>query len=509
MSAAASTPAIPDGGRLSETPLPRLLLDLQRAKLSGSLTLRQAQVEKRIQLREGALGMVESNRPSESLISLLAERGKIDTEQRETATQMMRARQCKELAALLALKVLGPRDLFMALRDQAKQSLIECFGWPGGEFELSLAVAPARESQPLQIDLLALAQEGIATHWRPHRILTALGDRVSQYPKPTPLFLDARKSLIEDEPLCALLDSMDGTLTTWAALQRANSKGAFAAFWVLDAIGALEYAAEGQPADGEDTPDQAQAQGELEIEISVPEDAEASPSAIAESAAHTATSEATATEDGDSALAALRDEVREKHARLRELNFYQLLGVEREATPAQIKRAYIKAAKRLHPDALSHLGLEELKHEANEVFAEIAKAHTTLLDEQQRQGYNASLDGHSAVDANQVAQAEALYRKGEILLRAGNFAGALDFLEAAARLWPEESDYQSAYGWALHRKNPPESERAREHLEKAIALEGDNSEAHQRLGLVLKALGEETAAEEALTRSRKLARARS
>ena len=203
-------------------------------------------------------------------------------------------------------------------------------------------------------------------------------------------------------------------------------------------------------------------------------------------------------------MVGLRDEVREKHGRLREISLYELLGVERDATTAQIKRAYITAAKRLHPDALSRLGLEDLKQEANEVFAEIAKAHTTLLDGEQRRSYDASLDGHSAVDANQVAQAEALYRKGEILLRAGNFLGALDFLEAATRLWPEESDYQSAYGWALHRKNPPDSERAREHLERAVALNKESGGAHQRLGLVLKTLGESEAAAAALARAREL-----
>ena len=85
----------------------------------------------------------------------------------------------------------------------------------------------------------------------------------------------------------------------------------------------------------------------------------------------------------------------------------ELLGVERDATPAQIKRSYIQAAKRLHPDALSRLGLAELKTEANEVFAEIAKAQATLLDVDRRRSYDASLDGHSDVDANQVAQAKS------------------------------------------------------------------------------------------------------
>jgi tetratricopeptide (TPR) repeat protein len=507
MSAAPSTPVIPDRGRLSETPLPRLLLDLQRARLSGSLVLRQAQVEKRIQLREGAPVRVESNRSSESLISLLVEQGKIDSRQRERVAQLMRARKCKELSALLDLRALGPRDLFLALRDHAKRSLIDCFGWSGGAFGLHRETAPTEESQSLQIDLLALAQEGIATHWRPDQILTSLGERVSLYPGPAPLFAHARKSLVEDEPLRALLDSLDGTLTTWAALQRAGSEHAFAAFWVLDAIGALEYSAEAQMAaeevSGED------AQDLLEIEIAVSGDREASPTPYAKRRTETATSEASAADRGDFEVGGLRDEVREKHARLRESNFYELLGVERNATPAQIKRAYLKAAKRLHPDALSHLGLDDLKHEANEIFAEIAKAHSTLLDREQRQSYDASLDGHSAVDAHQVAQAEALYRKGEILLRAGNFIAALDFLEAAARLWPEEPEYQSAYGWALHRKNPPESERARKHLERAVALKGDHAESHRRLGLVLKALGEDEAAQTALARARALGRAHS
>jgi curved DNA-binding protein CbpA len=502
-----SVPSIPDHGHLDETPLPRLLLDLQRARLGGTLALRQTRVEKRIQLREGSPVLVESSRASESLSSLLVEAGKICAEQRERAVQLMRTRQCPELAALLALEALGPKELLLALRDQVRRSLIDCFGWSGGEFELSRAETPAQESPSLQIDLLALAQEGIATHWRPDRVLTALGERVSQYPRPAPLLVHARRSLVEDEPLRALLDSLDGTLTTWAALQRAGSMGAFAAFWVLDAIGALEFSAEARVIE-EGVP-AAEAQSEMEIEIVVSGEGEAAPGADAERRTAGATRAEPAADHGDSEVVGVRDEVREKHGRLGEISFYELLGVERDATAAQIKRAYITAAKRLHPDALSRLGLEDLKQEANEVFADIAKAHATLLDGDQRRSYDASLDGHSAVDANQVAQAEALYRKGEILLRAGNFLGALDFLEAATRLWPEESDYQSAYGWALHRKNPPESERAREHLERAVALNGESGEAHQRLGLVLKTLGEDEAAAAALARARELGLAES
>jgi len=502
MSSGSPTPAIPDHGRLEEIPLPRLLLDLQRASLSGSLVLRQGRVEKRIQLNQGSPVLVESSRASEGLISTLIEEGKIAPEEGERASQLATSRQCKELAALLASNVLGPKELFLALRDHVKRSLIDCFGWTGGEFELSREEAPPQESQSLQIDLVALVQEGITSHWRPDQTLTALGSRVSEYPRPAQRFARARKSLIEDEPLRTLLDALNGSMTTWDALQQTSSPAAFATFWILDAMGALEYSAEASAVEGGDPP--SEAVGEMEIEVVVSGGPESAPRSEAEPRAATASRETVAAEVEDSEIAALRDEVRGMHRRLDESSLYELLGVERDATPAQIKRAYIKAAKRLHPDALSRLGLADIKQEANLVFAEIARAHTTLLDLEQRRSYDASLDGHSELDANQLAQAEALYRKGDILLRAGNFLGALEFLEAATSLWPEESDYQSAYAWALHRKTPPETERAREHLEKAIALDRGNAEAHKRLGLVLKELGEDQAATAALARAREL-----
>jgi hypothetical protein len=77
----------------------------------------------------------------------------------------------------------------------------------------------------------------------------------------------------------------------------------------------------------------------------------------------------------------------------------------------------------------------------------------------------------------QRGSAEALYRKGEICLRR-QLAGALDFLQAAARLC-RRIDYQSAYGWALHRKSPDSGGLAS--ISKAIALRSDNAEAHKRL----------------------------
>jgi hypothetical protein len=98
----------------------------------------------------------------------------------------------------------------------------------------------------------------------------------------------------------------------------------------------------------------------MEIEIAVRGEGEAAPKAAAESGAERASGAEASAELSDSELSSLRDEVREKHARLSQISLYELLGVARSATPAQNKKAYIKAAKRLHPDALARLGLGEL-----------------------------------------------------------------------------------------------------------------------------------------------------
>ena len=82
------------------------------------------------------------------------------------------------------------------------------------------------------------------------------------------------------------------------------------------------------------------------------------------------------------------------------------------------------------------------------------------------------------------------FRKGEILLRQGNYRGSLDFLKPAVELWPEDCAYQSALGWALFMKQPSEPETARVHLEEALRIDPDDGEARLRLSKVLQALGE-------------------
>ena len=57
---------------------------------------------------------------------------------------------------------------------------------------------------------------------------------------------------------------------------------------------------------------------------------------------------------------------------------YQILGIERRASEAEIKQSYRKLASKYHPDKLEHLG-DEFKELAERRFKEIQKAYQELI----------------------------------------------------------------------------------------------------------------------------------
>lgn len=65
-------------------------------------------------------------------------------------------------------------------------------------------------------------------------------------------------------------------------------------------------------------------------------------------------------------------------------NLYALLGLFRSATPEEVRRAYLKSAKKLHPDKNQAPGETEL-------FLDVQQAYQILVDPQRRAAYDATL----------------------------------------------------------------------------------------------------------------------
>lgn len=78
-------------------------------------------------------------------------------------------------------------------------------------------------------------------------------------------------------------------------------------------------------------------------------------------------------------------------SRLEQLNYYQLLGIERRADAKQIKKAYFEASRRYHPDTFFNKNLGSFKARIDAIYKAIGKAYDVLSNEQKRAAYDASL----------------------------------------------------------------------------------------------------------------------
>ena len=99
------------------------------------------------------------------------------------------------------------------------------------------------------------------------------------------------------------------------------------------------------------------------------------------------------------------------------MDYYKLLGVEKSASPEEIKKAYRKLALKYHPDR------NKGNKEAEEQFKKISEAYAVLSDKEKRQQY----DTVGSAGFQQRYSQEDIFRNadlGDILREFGiNFGG--------------------------------------------------------------------------------------
>jgi CheY-like chemotaxis protein/curved DNA-binding protein CbpA len=470
-------------GSLAELPFPALLHQLHGLRATGALVLRSGKKRKGIQFRDGRPVAVKSNLVSECLGNLLVRMGRIDEVSLRESLQRMQRGEGLQGEILVAMEVLDEDELMTALRIQSEEKLFEIFEWADGQFEFArsgriqgagalphehspadVIVGGVRSRFPLErVDAFlsvhsdARIVAGEMPFYRYQEIDLGPGqermlERLAQSPR-------VRDLLPADEDSRRLLYGL--LASEMVQLERAGAPGRGAR-----------------------------------------------PGPAPDSAAAAARARLAAAGVPDPQEAGLRTELTAMAERLRDANFFDVLGISPEATDADVRRAYVDLAKRTHPDRFSGRS-EAIKRLAEEIFGRVSEAHQTIADEDGRGRYRVELHQGARIEAEleegrRALAAEQQFQKGMVALRARSFGEAFQAFRKAVELFPEEGEYLAHLGWSRYLSEPdlgPAQQEAIRALRRAVKLAPDSEKPYLLLGQVYKGIGQAELAERMFVRA--------
>lgn len=149
---------------------------------------------------------------------------------------------------------------------------------------------------------------------------------------------------------------------------------------------------------------------------------------------------------------ALKMKILERADQITSQNYFQMLGVDKDASPEACQKAFFALAKVWHPDRLPP-ALAEVKDACSKVFSHITEANATLSDPKRRQDYMTLMKDGGATPDDQakiqtILEAATEFQKAEILMKR-NAADpqVFDLVKRACSLDPEQVDYMALYTW--------------------------------------------------------------
>ncbi len=146
-----------------------------------------------------------------------------------------------------------------------------------------------------------------------------------------------------------------------------------------------------------------------------------------------------------------------------ELDYYQLLGVDPQATSADIRKAYHSSSRSYHPDANRTLP-SELRDTCGRISKRITEAYCVLRDTRRRKAYdakrgenddastlriqiaeakNAHVEARKSEARGATAQGRQFHAKAEADMKRGQFAGAIQNLQMALTFEPANAGFKA------------------------------------------------------------------
>ena len=170
----------------------------------------------------------------------------------------------------------------------------------------------------------------------------------------------------------------------------------------------------------------------------------------------------------------IKQKIIERAAQISAQDYFQMLGLERDATAEMVQKAFFGLAKVWHPDRLPP-ALIDVQDACSKVFTHLTEAQATLLDPERKAQYMTLLKDGGATPDDQakihaILDAATEFQKAEIVLKRNDTALAYELAKKAHTLDPEQADYLAMVTWLEAQR--PEWVSREKTLEKIAVLDG-------------------------------------
>lgn len=349
----AATGASSNQGELGREDVATLLGRLWESRTSGRLSLRHGDVEKAIYVEDGRPIFAASNVEHDRMSDLLLREGKVTAEQHRHGLAVMHDTGRRIGEILVDLGYLKRRELLPAVRRHLEDVVYSLFAWTQGTWTLSPRDSAEDEKIKLAAHPAGIVLEGIRRKMGPQRLRERLGPP-SVVVVPVQLdtfataFADAELSVAEREAL----ELFDGRRSL-AEIMAASELDETAVYQLAYGAVALRLA---RP---------------LQLRRESTDSGRTPPPTLGSAAD----------------LRIDRERVRAKHAHVACGDYFQVLGVRRDATTFEIRRAYESARKDYAADAFPIELARELGHELEEIATVLDEAFRVLREDRVRSSY--------------------------------------------------------------------------------------------------------------------------
>ncbi|MBI5632311.1 MAG: DnaJ domain-containing protein [Nitrospirae bacterium] len=451
---------IPAKGNIGDASLARLLVQLNRNRKTGTLSLTTASFTKKIYLNGGDVIFASSTYEDDRLGEMLLKAGKISVEQYDKSVEILKSSKEKRQGAILVeLGYLTPKDLFWGVKYQVKEIIHSMFIIEEGDYEFLEGELPTLEVITLRMSIGNLIYAGAnkIVNWTRIRKEMPHTDSVLKLSEdPLSLFQDIELSQ-QDKKILSLVDGRK-TIKEIIDSSWMGSFEALKVLYVLWSIGMVEdhNSAEAKAVGEEDNTNAEDAVTLNDILTPLSEEDEI-----------------------------LLRKVNEIYAHIGSMTLTEILEVDGKADSETIKRNYYRLAKEFHPDRYFSSSDPSVKIKLTTIFDSLTKAYNTLKDDRKRDEYFASLLGPKQEEGvlDVGLRAAEQFRGGVADFKKGDFWGAIDKFKWATKMEPKNVNYWSYLSLA-YSKVPGRVKDAEEALITAMKLDPYNAELHSNLGLV-------------------------